>query len=81
VTWLRYNTFYVLYPMGIISEVVEIFKCVPEARKRGEDWKWALWAVVAIYVPGSYILYTHMIKQRRKIIRGKQPERNRASVR
>ncbi|CAC9888407.1 unnamed protein product [Aureobasidium pullulans] len=41
--WLRYNTFFILYPLGISS---------------------------------SYILFTHMMAQRRKIMRGTRAKVN-----
>lgn len=52
--WLRYNTFYVLYPMGILSEVWLICLATGPA---GEVWfgfELALYAILAIYVPGEY---------------------------
>lgn len=36
-----------------------------------EYYKWFLMLVMGIYVPGSYILYTHMMAQRRRVMRGK----------
>ncbi|KAF2087856.1 PTPLA-domain-containing protein [Saccharata proteae CBS 121410] len=72
-TWLRYNTFYVLYPLGITSECTLVYKAIePAGREWGKGWAWALWAVLAVYVPGSYILYTHMMKQRSRVMRGKK---------
>ncbi|KAL8865063.1 MAG: hypothetical protein Q9174_007090 [Haloplaca sp. 1 TL-2023] len=76
-TWLRYNMFYVLYPVGISSECVLIWKASEEA---GEPWKWVAWGVLGLYVPGSYVLYTYMIKQRRKVMKGKQAERRNRAV-
>ena len=52
VTWLRYNTFYVLYPMGITSEVMLIWKASGPAGKQSHLWQWALWGVLAVYIPG-----------------------------
>ncbi|KAK3166908.1 hypothetical protein OEA41_010033 [Lepraria neglecta] len=71
VTWLRYNTFYVLYPIGISSECSLIWKASWVA-----EWPvwWVFWGVLGVYVPGSYILFTHMIAQRRKVMRGKGVE-------
>ncbi|SPO04484.1 related to protein tyrosine phosphatase-like protein (putative anti-phosphatase); pepino protein; pasticcino protein pas2 [Cephalotrichum gorgonifer] len=68
--WLRYNTFFVLYPMGILSETWLIYQAAvgPAAAVRPE-LAWVLYAILAIYVPGSYILYTHMMKQRVKVMR------------
>jgi very-long-chain (3R)-3-hydroxyacyl-CoA dehydratase len=70
-TWLRYNTFFVLYPMGISSECWLVYSAIAPARRHwGQEWAWALWAVLAIYVPGAYVLYTHMMAQRRKVLKG-----------
>ena len=52
-TWLRYNTFFVLYPLGIISEVVEVYLATEAAGELGDIYKWALYAIMAIYVPGK----------------------------
>ncbi|KAL8852354.1 MAG: hypothetical protein Q9221_002738 [Calogaya cf. arnoldii] len=71
-TWLRYNMFYVLYPVGITSEAVLVWKASEAA---GEPWKFVGWGVLGLYVPGSYVLYTYMIAQRRKVMKGKQAER------
>ncbi|MCJ1476727.1 hypothetical protein MMC13_005395 [Lambiella insularis] len=74
-TWLRYNTFYVLYPIGIGSEIALVYVASGEARR---PVRLLLWGVLGLYVPGAYVLYTHMIAQRRKVMRGKRPERRRA---
>lgn len=95
-TWLRYNTFYVLYPVGISSECVLVVKGLKPAAELYPLYRWFLVVVLVIYVPGmlscpfffglvwfvgviyanvclgSYILYTHMIAQRRKVLRGKK---------
>ncbi|KAJ6032715.1 hypothetical protein N7540_003447 [Penicillium herquei] len=71
-TWLRYNTFYILYPIGISSECALVYLSLGPAGVISPLLFWGLVAVLAIYVPGSYILYTHMIAQRRKVLRGKQ---------
>jgi len=68
-TWLRYNTFLVLYPLGISSECWLVYRAIPLASQRNEGLGYALWAILAIYVPGSYILFSHMLTQRRKIAR------------
>ncbi|KAI9367322.1 tyrosine phosphatase-like protein [Aspergillus egyptiacus] len=69
--WLRYNTFYVLYPIGISSECTLAYKALPNAAELHPLYYWFIVAVLVIYVPGSYVLYTHMIKQRRKSAKGK----------
>ncbi|KAK7516281.1 tyrosine phosphatase-like protein [Phyllosticta citriasiana] len=73
--WARYNFFYVLYPLGISCECWLVARAVRTGvaeRELGPVAKWTLIAVLGIYVPGSYILYTHMIAQRRRVMRGKQ---------
>jgi very-long-chain (3R)-3-hydroxyacyl-CoA dehydratase len=59
-TWLRYNTFLVLYPLGVA--------CGP-AGKVNELYAYGLYAILAIYVPGFYVLFTHMLKQRARLQR------------
>ncbi|CAG8421368.1 unnamed protein product [Penicillium salamii] len=71
-TWLRYNTFYILYPIGITSECTLIVQALGPAAELNPLFQYALIAILVIYVPGSYILYTHMIAQRRKVLRGKK---------
>ncbi|KAF8264594.1 protein-tyrosine phosphatase-like protein [Lactarius quietus] len=64
-TWARYSTFFVLYPTGAGSEALVNFATLP----------WHTYALVrgVLFVawwPGLYPMYTHMIKQRRKIFGG-----------
>lgn len=68
-TWLRYNTFFVLYPLGISSECALVYLATEPAGKLGDVYTYALYAVLAIYVPGAYTLYTYMMAQRRKVMR------------
>ncbi|KAL1598456.1 hypothetical protein SLS59_006740 [Nothophoma quercina] len=66
ISFLRYNTFTILYPLGISSECWLVYQAIPAAQKVDERIPYALWAILAIYVPGSYVLFTHMLKQRKK---------------
>lgn len=67
--WLRYNTFTVLYPMGISSEVYIIISSLAEAAFAvGEFYRYFLIGCVAAYVPGAYVLYSYMLKQRSKVM-------------
>ncbi|CAK7262761.1 hypothetical protein SEPCBS57363_000208 [Sporothrix epigloea] len=80
-TVLRYSTFLVLYPVGISSEVrlVYLAAATPGAAERLHPYyPYALYAVLAVYVPGSYILYTHMLAQRRKVLRRLKAESGKA---
>lgn len=65
-SFLRYNTFTILYPLGISSECWLVYQAIPAAKLVDERIPYALWAILAIYVPGSYVLFSHMLKQRRR---------------
>jgi very-long-chain (3R)-3-hydroxyacyl-CoA dehydratase len=54
--WLRYNTFFVLYPLGISSECWLIYKATGPTGHIGQQWVWVLYAILAIYVPGESIV-------------------------
>lgn len=51
VTWLRYNTFYVLYPIGISSECILVWKASTVAER---PLQLLFWGVLGVYVPGNY---------------------------
>ncbi|KAK2734949.1 hypothetical protein FQN55_002346 [Onygenales sp. PD_40] len=74
-SWLRYNTFFVLYPIGISSECTLIYQAIAPAKDVHPALPWFFIAVLVIYVPGSYILYTHMMSQRRKVMRAAKAKR------
>ncbi|GAP86539.1 putative 3-hydroxy acyl- dehydratase [Rosellinia necatrix] len=76
--WLRYHAFFVLYPLGISSEAWLIWRAVEPARHAGlELYGTALFAYVAfVYPPSAYILYTHMMAQRRKVLKAADTKAN-----
>lgn len=63
--WLRYTTFYVLYPLGVASECYMIWATIPYV---GTLTKALFWVVLLAYIPGFYTLFTYMIKQRKKAL-------------
>ena len=67
-TRLRYSTFLVLYPLGIASECGMILAATVYAEDAHPLLPAAFYAILALYVPGSYVMYTHMLKQRRKVL-------------
>lgn len=95
--WLRYNSFFVLYPVGILSECGLIWAAVEPAHEESQFLALGLYAVLLIYIPGeyamrvrgtprltdscagSYILYTHMMAQRRKVLRSLKAKNEEAS--
>lgn len=54
ISWLRYNTFYVLYPLGISSECWLIYKAIAPAKEMRQEYAWALQLILLIYVPGRF---------------------------
>jgi very-long-chain (3R)-3-hydroxyacyl-CoA dehydratase len=72
----RYNTFLVLYPVGVASETWLIYKAIGPAEKIDKRYGPVMWVVLATYIPGFYMLFTYMLAQRRKIMRkGKTAEK------
>ncbi|KAK5137322.1 hypothetical protein LTR08_000292 [Meristemomyces frigidus] len=69
-TWLRYNAFFALYPLGISSECWLLWLAVTPAKSWNQAYEWVIKLVLFVYIPGSYILFTHMMAQRRKVMRG-----------
>lgn len=57
-TWLRYSMFYILYPMGITSECMLVYAATGPAAERSSFASWALYAILAIYVPGTFFFFT-----------------------
>lgn len=51
-TWLRYSTFFVLYPPGILSEAFLAYKAAIGPAARLSEWyPYFIWAVLVVYVP------------------------------
>lgn len=54
ISWLRYNLFYVLYPLGISSECWLIYKAIEPAREVRQELAWLLQLILFVYVPGKF---------------------------
>ncbi|KIK67123.1 hypothetical protein GYMLUDRAFT_37160 [Collybiopsis luxurians FD-317 M1] len=75
--YLRYTTFYLLYPLGASSEAFLIYATLPATSPipSWSSWVMGMWKpadyiralLFFIWWPGLYVMYTHMIKQRRKV--------------
>lgn len=50
----RYNTFFLLYPMGISSEMWLVYKAAGPAAKRDERLPYVLYGILGLYVPGMF---------------------------
>ncbi|KAK4217910.1 tyrosine phosphatase-like protein [Rhypophila decipiens] len=69
--WLRYSAFLILYPIGISSEVAMMVKALVGPAAGFANWyPYALISILLGYIPGSFILYSHMLGQRRKQVGG-----------
>lgn len=79
--WLRYSTFLILYPIGILSEVGLIYIALPYMKvsekyfvKMPNKWNFSFdyfyTCVIAIgvYVPGGPHMFTYMLAQRKKAL-------------
>jgi hypothetical protein len=53
--WLRYNTFFVLYPLGAGSEAFCIYRALTEAKIESVPYYWVLVAILATYPPGMFM--------------------------
>ncbi|KAF9501965.1 PTPLA-domain-containing protein [Pleurotus eryngii] len=76
--YLRYTTFYLLYPFGASSEAFIIYSTLPRSSPIPslQSWMQGMWnltdyirgVLFCIWWPGLYVMYTYMIKQRRKVL-------------
>ncbi|KAI1384471.1 PTPLA-domain-containing protein [Hypoxylon trugodes] len=79
--WLRYHAFFILYPIGISSEAYLIWRAVEPAKTAVSPlYSTVLFGYVAlVYPPSAYILYTHMMAQRRKVMKATKAENKKAT--
>ncbi|AGO13237.1 AaceriAFR090Wp [[Ashbya] aceris (nom. inval.)] len=69
-TILRYNLFWVLYPLGVMSELLILYSALPYAEARYGAWaKYTIVTAMLLYIPGFPTLYLHVIAQRRKVMK------------
>ena len=73
--WARYSFFIVLYPIGVMSEVMLIWNSLPH----DAPWPWqdaSAWSLrdlvflgtLVLYPPGLFMLYTKLLASRRKVL-------------
>jgi very-long-chain (3R)-3-hydroxyacyl-CoA dehydratase len=60
IKWLRYNAFFVLYPLGISSECYLIWRGVQKAKESqkisyGQELAWSYQLILFIYIPGTLV--------------------------
>ena len=81
-TWGRYTFFYILYPTGVYGEQVLMMTAATGAfggavTRNAIMYKYMMYFIMALYIPGFPMLYFHMIKQRKKTLSG--PKKPRAA--
>ncbi|KAK9817532.1 hypothetical protein WJX74_009764 [Apatococcus lobatus] len=77
VTWLRYSAPIIIYPIGVLAEMVLIFLALPSIRSQqllcvelpnslnfSFDYHLFLQAALAVYIPVWLQLYLHVLRQR-----------------
>jgi len=74
--YLRYTTFYLLYPLGASSEALLIFSSLPATNPLTglKDGSWNIWdyfrgVMFTVWWPGLLFMMSHMVKQRRRVYR------------
>ncbi|KAI1181120.1 PTPLA-domain-containing protein [Nemania sp. FL0916] len=69
----RYSAFVVLYPIGFVSEATLVYLRLIQAwETSGPLYTGYLSLGLLAYIPVSYVLYTHMLAQRRRALQLKQ---------
>nr|XP_055073337.1 very-long-chain (3R)-3-hydroxyacyl-CoA dehydratase 1 isoform X1 [Misgurnus anguillicaudatus] len=83
IKWARYNLFIVMYPLGVVGELVTIYSALPYVRRSGMyslrlpnkynvsfDYYYFLIIVMLSYIPLFPQLFLHMLRQRRRVLHG-----------
>lgn len=70
--WLRYSAFLVLYPLGLVTEPVVIYNSLPYINSSFHYYFFLFG--FGLYIPGFYLLYGYMLKQRKKVLGGGKPK-------
>ncbi|KAL5227980.1 hypothetical protein ABZP36_016245 [Zizania latifolia] len=79
--WLRYSTFMVLYPTGMVSEVGLIYVALPHMTASQKfcvtmpnkwnfsfNYSYASALSMALYIPGFPHMFCYMVAQRKKVL-------------
>lgn len=79
--WCRYSFFIVLYPLGVTGEILCIIKALPYLDNvKNFTWKlpnklnfslnliYCAYISLLVYLPVLYILYSYMLRQRKKVL-------------
>ncbi|KAI9929189.1 hypothetical protein ASPWEDRAFT_168973 [Aspergillus wentii DTO 134E9] len=64
--WMRYTLFFVLYPIGIGGEWWMMFKAAESTSNSTAEG--IFYFCLGLYVPGAVMMYSYMVKQRKKTL-------------
>ncbi|ORY54734.1 protein tyrosine phosphatase [Pseudomassariella vexata] len=73
--WLRYSAFVILYPPGLLSEAWLVYLSFAQATGLSSAYRGYLLAGLLSYMPAGYFLYTHMLAQRRRVLKDPSQKR------
>jgi hypothetical protein len=62
--WMRYNFFQILYPTGITGELLQTWNYLPALKSSSLTLWYVYLLVVLSYVPGSPVMFFHMVGQK-----------------
>ncbi|KAJ6636341.1 Very-long-chain (3R)-3-hydroxyacyl-CoA dehydratase 2 [Pseudolycoriella hygida] len=81
VTFLRYTTFIILYPIGVTGELLCFYWAqsyakgntiwtlsLPNAANFTFNYYYFLWIIMLAYIPLFPMMYMHMVSQRKKVL-------------
>jgi very-long-chain (3R)-3-hydroxyacyl-CoA dehydratase len=79
--WVRYSSYLILYPVGILSEMGMMWLAlVPAGKLRGPVYQLFLGVCLFVIWPaGAYVLIGHMNRQRKKVLRAAKAQDVKAS--
>lgn len=63
--WLRYSSFIVLYPVGLLNELSVVYETLKVTHSA---YRFFLIFALTAYIPGFLTLYLYMFKQRKKAL-------------
>lgn len=76
--WIRYSSFIIFYPMGITGELFVLYTSLGEIREQPSPLnlvQWIIYGAFCVYPFGAFVLFTYMLKQRKKTLYPKPEEK------
>ena len=70
--WCRYSFFIVLYPIGVSGELITLWNSTKELKNYALGnitLAHSIYFAFVLYVPGLFMLYTYMLKQRKSTLK------------